>query len=162
MHHITPCIHIALQPLNKQCCNLIWDSPAAFESERTLYKCFDYVYIHDKIKMYLCILNHVYIQDDYIYIQDNFVYMQVICIHVYLNMYTCKMIMFTCKTLCTFSHTAKYFHAIGIKHMQWCPLKATVGQRWIPFDVFCYLLLKNGWTNSTVTGDFGHHNVHVI
>ena len=28
-----------------------------------------------KIIMYTCILNHVYMQDEYVYMQDNYVYM---------------------------------------------------------------------------------------
>ena len=84
--------------------------------------------------MHACIFKYVYMQDDYVYMQYN----------------------------CVLFHTLQNIFMLLKKHKQWCPSKATVGQRWIPFNVFCDLLLKKGWTKGRVAGDLRRHNVHVI
>ena len=62
----------------QQCWRLI----ATFENEHMCYLC-SWLCIHDQINMHTCILNYVYMQDNYVY-----TYTQ-LCIHVYLIMYTC-------------------------------------------------------------------------
>ena len=52
-----------------------WRITCNIRKKDMCYMC-SWLCIHDKINMYTCVLNYVYMQDIYVYMQDNYVYVQ--------------------------------------------------------------------------------------